>query len=82
MASNNTQSFIPSTVILDEIPDGQMLSADQAAQAICSNPATLSVWRCTKRVTIPYAKIGRRVVYKAGDLKKFMAERTVDGSAP
>lgn len=73
--------FTPSPVILEELPDGQMLNAEQAAAAIGSNPATMSVWRCTKRQVIPYHKIGRRVVYKAGDLKKFMQARTIDGDA-
>lgn len=79
--ATNPNDFIPSHVILDDLPDGQMLDTEQAAQAIGSNPATMSVWRCTKRVIIPYHKIGRRVVYKAGDLKKFMQARTIDGDA-
>ncbi len=72
-------SNAPHRIILDDLPDGQWLDPEQAAQAIGSKSSTLSVWRCTKRVKIPYTKIGRKVVYKAGDLKKFMASRTVDG---
>jgi hypothetical protein len=80
MSKPDTKTFTPSPVILDDLPDGQMLNCAQAAQAIGTNPATLSVWRCTKRTIIPYVKIGRRVVYRVGDLKQFMAERTVNGS--
>lgn len=48
-----------------------------AAEFLGVKPGTLSVWRCTRRVDIPYVKLGRRVVYRRDDLEKYMRTQTV-----
>jgi len=53
------------------------LTEEQAAEVLGIKPQTLSVWRCTRRYSLPYLKIGRSVRYKLSDLRAFMAENTV-----
>lgn len=50
-----------------------LLSADEAAAVLGVTPGTLSVWRSTKRVKIPYYKIGKSVKYKPEDLQEHIA---------
>ena len=40
----------------------ELLSTEQMAKLIGVAPNTLEVWRCTKRVNLPYIKIGPRIV--------------------
>lgn len=44
-----------------------------AAAHIGVSPATLATWRCTQEVRIPFARIGRRVVYRIKDLDDFLS---------
>jgi excisionase family DNA binding protein len=37
---------------------------------------TLTTWRCTKRVNLPYFKLGGNVRYKKSDLDAFIAANT------
>jgi hypothetical protein len=60
-----------------------LIFADRLTTAETANilgivPGTLSIWRCTKRYNLPYVKVGARVYYKGSDVKKFIADRTVD----
>jgi hypothetical protein len=70
---------------LSNIPDSHLLDDSQAARILDIKKSTLSVWRCTGRIDLPYIKIGRNVRYRAGDLKAFIASRmrmhTGDGGA-
>lgn len=68
----------PTGINLDALSDCELLSDHQAAEVLKTKAATLSVWRCTGRYALPYVKVGRRVRYRAGDLKAFIARRTVD----
>ncbi|SDJ99856.1 Helix-turn-helix domain-containing protein [Ferrimonas sediminum] len=36
---------------------------------------TLSVWRCKGSYPLPYVKVGRRVMYKATDVRSFIDKR-------
>jgi hypothetical protein len=40
-------------------------------------PATLAVWRCTKRYPLRYIKVGSKVRYRLADIESFLALRTV-----
>lgn len=60
-------------------PDA-LLDDAHAAQILGVAPKTLPVWRSTRRVEIPYVKIGRCVRYRMADLQRFIAERTVGAS--
>lgn len=57
----------PSTIKSDVL-----VTTDEAARILDLKPSTLTNWRCTKRVNIPYVKIGgRHVRYRMGDLMAF-----------
>jgi len=73
-----TKTHILAGIILDDLADGELLDDQQAAAILKTKPATLSVWRSTGRYALPYVKVGRHVRYRAGDLKAFIARRTVD----
>jgi hypothetical protein len=62
-------------VILDSLSDGHLLDDHQAAIALDVSPGTLSVWRSTGRYNLPFVKIGRKVRYRAGDLRRFLEDR-------
>lgn len=64
------------SVNLDALHDGQLLSDLEAAVALDAAPATLAYWRSTGRYNLPFVKVGRKVRYKAGDLRAFLARRT------
>ncbi len=61
---------------LDALPDSHLLDDFLAAEALGISRGTLSVWRSVGRYNLPYTKIGRRVKYKAGDLREFIQRRT------
>ena len=50
----------------------------KAASKLGIPPQTLVTWRSTKRVKIPYVKIGGNVRYKLGDLDAYVAANTHD----
>jgi predicted site-specific integrase-resolvase len=64
------QTDIQPDVLLDDVRAAQMLGI--AAK-------TLPVWRSTRRVEIPYIKIGRCVRYRLSDLQRFIEAKTVTG---
>lgn len=49
-----------------------LLSTQQAAQILGIKPSTLENWRCTKRVEIPYVKIGRSIRYRQTDIQSLI----------
>jgi excisionase family DNA binding protein len=55
----------------------KLLTSEQAAELLSVSTGTLDVWRCTKRVHLPYVKVGRAVRYRRADLDKFILENTV-----
>ena len=61
--------------------DNQLLNTDKAADYLGVSRSTLPVWRCTKRVPLPYVKIGRKVLYQKSDLDAFIAKQTVQPAA-
>lgn len=52
----------------------QLLDTRQAAQFLGVESHTLAEWRCTKRYSLPYVKIGRLVKYRRDDLHRFIEE--------
>lgn len=61
---------------LDALPDSHLLAPADAGAAIGIEPSTLSVWRSSGRYALPFVKSGRKVFYRAGDLRAFLAQRT------
>ena len=61
---------------MQPIDTDQRLSSDQAAIYLGVAKSTLPVWRSTQKVQIPYAKIGRKVIYLKSTLDRFLAQNT------
>jgi excisionase family DNA binding protein len=59
----------------------KLLNNDEAAEFLGITPATLRVWRATKRYEIPFFKIGSLVRYDADDLTRWMESRKVEAMA-
>lgn len=49
-----------------------VVGTDGAALRLGVSPATLETWRSTKRVKIPFLRVGRRVLYRLADLDAFL----------
>lgn len=61
--------------------EARLLTTVEAAQVLGIAPATLSVWRCTRRQEIPFVKVGRLARYRLSDLENWLAARTVGGAS-
>ncbi len=59
-----------------------LLTPNEAATLLGISPATLAVWRCTKRYHLRYVKVGKNVKYPADAIAAFIAERTIDAGEP
>lgn len=57
---------------LDQLPASYCLNEKEVASIIGVQHKTLTTWRHTKRVDIPFVKIGRSVKYKVSDLRAFV----------
>lgn len=63
---------------VNEVPGSAVVDTRLAAAFLNVAPETLEVWRSTRRVNIPYYKLGRSVRYRIDDLRKFQAECRVE----
>ena len=54
-----------------------LLTEEQAAKFLGVKPASLQVWRSTKRYKLSYLKVGRLVRYRLSALNAFLASREV-----
>ena len=54
----------------------RLVDEREAASRLGVKPATLSVWRCTRRYPLPYVKMGALVRYRVSDLDGFIQSRT------
>ncbi len=52
--------------------DYENFTPKQTAQLLNVPETTLSVWRSTNRVVLPYFKLGHHVRYRRSDLEKFI----------
>ncbi len=60
---------------------GFLLTTEQAAAYLNMSPATLHTWRCTKRNSLPYVKLGGRFVrYEQSDLDAFIKANKQEGA--
>ncbi len=50
-----------------------LLSEQDVSDITGVTPGTLSVWRSTGRVELPYVKLGRKVAYRPEDVEAFLA---------
>ena len=64
------------------LPVGELASPVEVAQFLGVTPDTLANWRCTKRVRLPYLKIGGGLVrYRRADVIAFCQASLVDGAS-
>jgi Helix-turn-helix domain len=54
-----------------------LLDEKEAAAILDVSVGTLQVWRCTKRYSLAYVKVGRNVRYQRSALLAFIASRTI-----
>lgn len=54
----------------------KLLAAEEVAGILAVKPATLAVWRSTKRYNLPFIKVGRLVRYRWADIMAFIEGRT------
>jgi Helix-turn-helix domain len=54
------------------------LNTDEAAKFLGKAPATLVIWRSTKRYGLPYIKMGGSVRYAMDDLLAFVEAQRVE----
>ena len=60
--------------------DGQrqdLFTVPEAANYLAIKPRTLDVWRSTKRVQIPFVRVGAAIRYRRIDLDAFIESRRV-----
>lgn len=62
-------------------PQSNLLDTVAAAEYLGVEPRSLEVWRCVKRHSIPYIKVGRLVKYRQSDLDAWLESRTVGAAA-
>jgi len=55
----------------------RLLTTDEAAQILNIKPNTLTYWRCVKRYSLPYIKVGKSCRYRRSDIDAFIESRTV-----
>ncbi len=58
-------------------PNDPLLSEQEAAAFLGVKPATLQVWRSSRRYALSYLKIGRLVRYRQSALVAFLSSREV-----
>jgi hypothetical protein len=59
----------------------ELVSPERAAEILSVATGTLSVWRCTRRVHIPFVRIGHAVRYRLSDLDRYIEAHTVGAPA-
>lgn len=60
----------------------ELITEDEAAELLKLKPQTLANWRCTKRVRLPYIKLGNKAIrYRRDRVLAFIAEQEVDKAA-
>lgn len=57
-------------------PVHEIMTPQQAADYLGTTVGTLSVWRCNRRYSVPFVKVGRKVCYRKADLDRFLWQRT------
>ncbi len=53
----------------------KLLKPKQVSEVLGVDVHTLAVWRCTNRVSLPYVKSGRLVMYREQDVERFIESR-------
>ena len=56
-----------------------LVNETECAKQLGVSVATLRVWRCNKRYSLSYVKVGRCVRYRPTDIERFLDSRTISG---
>lgn len=56
--------------------DKPYLTPKEVSQAISVSVGTLAVWRATKIYSLPYVKVGSKVLYPISGLNQWLSSRT------
>lgn len=59
-------------------PTDPLLCEEQAAEQLGVKPTTLQVWRCNKRYSLAYVRVGRCIRYRQSAINAFLDARTVE----
>lgn len=51
----------------------KLLTPESVAELLGLTLHTLAVWRCAKRMPLPYVKLGGRIRYRASDVEAFIS---------
>jgi hypothetical protein len=54
-----------------------LVTPEQAAEYLGTTPGNLAVWRCERRMPLPYIKCGKSVRYRVEDLLAFVESRRI-----
>ena len=71
-------SDILSKVDAKEHYDKVLLTTPEVADITGNTISTIATWRCTRKVNIPYIKIGKSVRYRLSDVIKFLDDMTTN----
>ena len=52
------------------------MTPEQAARLLNVKPGTLAVWRSTKRVPLPFFRIGGQVRYQRSEIERFIKDNS------
>jgi DNA-binding XRE family transcriptional regulator len=56
--------------------EDKLICRKEAARLLGVSPQTLAQWACSKRVLLPYIKLGSKVMYSLKDIGAFIASNT------
>lgn len=59
--------------IYTELPE--LLSPQAVSGVLGVTVETLAIWRSTGRYRLPFVKVGRKVMYRPGDVEQFIDRR-------
>lgn len=62
---------------IKQIQRTNLLSREEAAEALGIRPQTLASWASNGRYSLPFVKIGRRVMYRQEDIQAFIETNLV-----
>ena len=54
-----------------------LLTPAEAAEFLRTTVGTLAVWRCNRKVTIPFVKRGRTILYRRSALEAYLDKNTL-----
>ena len=64
-----------------KLPQPPLLTEAEAAAFLSLKAETLATWRCTKRYSLPFIRVGRAIRYRMSDVEDFLSRGTVNGGA-